>query len=117
MRFSYEGQDFSIEFERQNREVKYEDGSSHGVRAPSTKPHTTVRLIITPPTIEGVVSAGHIVFRTATVGCWHKDRFSLEKGRIHALRAVGRTLTKGFRTAMWAAYTNRKQMSQVKEEL
>lgn len=53
--------------------------------------------------------------RTATSGAYHKERFTLEKGRLAALRILFPKHTKhdaaerAFKEAVWNAYINRPQ--------
>lgn len=117
MKFNVGENLYVIEFEREYRQVLMGvdvsvDSEKNEVRTPkyaqSQHPYTTVRLIQVPKQIEGVVPGSKIVYRTATVGCWHKEKtFNHEKGRIHALRTVGETVSKDFRKAMWKAYSER----------
>jgi hypothetical protein len=70
---------------------------------PSKFPYTTVNIVEL-----GEKRSDDTIYRTATSGCYHQDKFSLEEGRLHALRLVSKTLDKPMKKAMWNAYMNRK---------
>jgi hypothetical protein len=104
MRFTYNDKTYVLEFSRKHRERA--DGQSlvTTVRPMSTHPYTTVKVIEVDPRNP----AHRYLYREATVGCWHKEVFTLERGRIHALRAVGKNMPADFKAAMWKAYTDRE---------
>lgn len=116
MRFVVDTKTFVLEFSRTHRPL-----SSHQTPTAtkkmgdtpnnnSTFPYTTVKVI----QVDDDNPAHRYVWREATVGCWHKERkgFRLEQGRLHALRAVGRSpgMTPQFRVAMWDAYQRRDEI-------
>lgn len=103
MRFEHKGKLYALEFSRDYRQISYKEGLT--VR--SERPYTTVTILeITEP--DKRVQSIRKVYRTATVGCWHKEPvFTLEKGRLHALRAVSKSVDKDFKRAMWDAYQKR----------
>lgn len=95
MRFMYGEDLFEIEFQRTKRQ--------RALGGPKTFPDTTVRLLRYKP--DGQFSE---IYREATVGCSIYDKFTLEGGRLAALRAISRTLGKDFKRTMWSTYLNRK---------
>lgn len=103
MKFNHNGAEYEIEFSRTPKDVRVGvDEHGNDVFKPSRFPYTTVNLFRLQP---GVL--GPELYRTATVGAWHREVFKLEKGRIHALRALSLTLSKNERTLVWNAYMNR----------
>lgn len=111
MRFEFVGSKFAIDFVRSLRQRTFFTESSAGtsveMKVNSTYPYTTVNILELDPKEKGIKNAK--VFRTATVGCWHLEpNFSLETGRLRALRSVTRTLPKEMRPLVWDAYMSRK---------
>lgn len=122
MKFKYNDDTYIIEFQRTFKERKFlsprekkelaaviEKQKAEGKEPVGKKfytkyPQTTVRLIRNK-----VNALPGEVFREATVGCntVKHDKFTLDKGRVEALRKITPTLDKGFRHAMWTAYSNR----------
>lgn len=106
MRFTFNGKDYSLGFQRNTQSVKVmRDGKESTV--PSKYPYTTVTLYErTSPSTSGVIAQ-------ATVGCIPSDPYSNEKGRLYALRALNQMLFRSqvydekFREAMWKAYFTR----------
>ena len=106
MRFKYQGTQYLIEFERYYPVVtKWVDGKEDvGI---STKPSTIARLVTFDPDNPDV-KARKKTFLMGTAHCNHKDKFTLEGGRVAALRALSNHLTDPvLRKAMWSAYQNR----------
>ena len=103
MKFTFDGAVFLLEFSRERKPVVVESRTGFTF-APSTYPYTTTTLWKIVP------GSPPELYRTATVGCWFKERgkFTLEKGRLHALRVMSKTLTPDFKEVMWKAYINRK---------
>lgn len=103
MRFTFDGKDYTIEFQRSFRERVKTNLAGDDVVTKSTKPYTTVTLL------EADLGRpqAKTTYRTATVGCWHKDKFSLETGRVRALRSMTRTLPKAMKPVLWKAYHDR----------
>lgn len=113
MRFTHNGQEYLLEFQRQYKHVSHFDRDGNSMLIKTQYPYTTVRILTLP---------NRKVFRTATVGCWYKERFRpkeslLNKGRERALRAIilydnstraDQRLPAEFRKAMWDAYHNRR---------
>jgi len=104
MKFTYEGSTYLIEFERKKHKRK--------LGGLTTFPDTTVRILVSRPNrLPGEL------YRTATVGCSIHDKFSLERGRLAALRLVSMTLDKDFKKALWTNYINRFPPKPVKPTL
>lgn len=100
MRFTHDSKIYDISFKRH-----YGTMSGRGdlpLAAPTRHRYTTVDIGILSDDGEEVVP-----YRTATVGCHHTDHFTLEQGRLAALRSVGKALSKDERKEMWDAYINR----------
>lgn len=114
MRFTFEGSQYSLGFERKVQFVTVmRHGKHHTVR--SKYPYTTVVLYKreTPTNINRVVAH-------ATVGCLASDPYSNKLGRLFAMRALNATLrrkqSKEFLCAMWKCYMERgKQQPRVVE--
>src|SRR5688572_29785262 len=104
MRFTFDGKNYYIEFQRKYREYPrhdYETGLDFSVK--SKYPYTTVTIFETDP----AHPLDKKVFRTATTGCYHKDNFSIEKGRCRALRLATITTPKAMKPVLWKAYHER----------
>ena len=102
MKFEHEGNMYSLDFQRERKPVVVgATPEGEPVQAPSLYPYTTV--VLWRKMKDGTLE----LFRTATVGCWHGEYFTLEKGRLQALRLVSKTLSKELKKKMWAAYMNR----------
>jgi hypothetical protein len=114
MEFKYHGKTYRIEFQRKTRPiVKHDNVSGLETFEPGRYPDTTVRLVIVGP---GAFDKA--IFREATVGCWHKEKgFSLEKGRIAALRLVTAAIDKEMRPLLWKAYHTRAGRRQGLKEI
>lgn len=98
MKFSYEGSIYWIEFMRKPRERK--------VGGLTTYPATTVRIF--KASSDGLSME---LFREATAGYSYTNetrQFTLEGGRLAALRLVSGSLPKGCKRALWDAYMTRK---------
>jgi hypothetical protein len=99
MSFEYEGEKYFLDF-------KYTHSKKltwYGQEVETKNPNTTVFIMKN----NGSELTSDEIYLSHTVGCFAKDRFSRSIGRITALRAVGKTLTKEFRRAMWEAYAKR----------
>lgn len=119
MKFTYNGLNYRIEFERKVRthKVLLKDEDGHPVRdendgvifedLPDDYPSTTVRIIQEYPDLPSVIPGAQIVLRTNTVKPWRNEPFTLEHGRIYALRSVTPGWPRKFKQAMWEAYINR----------
>lgn len=107
MRFNYNGAEHQIDFKREHKEVTIQ---ATGKIVQSTHPYTTVT--ISQWFDDGVVK-GWKTIRTATVGTFSGDKFTHEGGRLNALRLVSKSMTneKGFKKAIWKAYTTRTRTS------
>lgn len=117
LKFEFEGTKYRIDFTREARTVKqfrgYADSvdTSNGevikvpvvVDVPARYPYTTVTLWKTMP------GGGEVIYRSYTVGCIHTDSYTLEDGRLAALRMLSKSnsLDKPFKKAMWTCYFDR----------
>lgn len=104
MKFEFDGKLYTIEFSRKQREYVRHDpktGLDHSYE--STYPYTTATIVESDPKRPLDKKS----FRTATVGCYHADKFNLEKGRIRALRLITITLPLAMKPLMWKAYHDR----------
>lgn len=110
MRFNHNGAEYEFDFTRTPKDVRIGvDEHGNDIYRPSRFPYTTVRLWRQRPDI-----LGPELYREATVGAWHKEQFTFEKGRIHALRALSLTLSKAERSLVWNAYMNRPKTQKPK---
>lgn len=105
MKFEHNGRSYFVEFERQHKQIKQIDDLGKEREHTSTFPYTTVRLIEVVPGAKD-----KMIYRSATVGCWHKEGygFTKETGRLRALRDVCRTLSKEMKVKLWEAYHTRE---------
>lgn len=108
MRFVVDDQEYRIEFERKYKLiiVRYDydpvKDQHNPVYERAKFPYTTANIF-------KVVNGKDILFRTYTVGAHFKERFTLESGRVNALRMItkGNSLSKAFKKALWDAYHER----------
>lgn len=112
MEFVYQGQQYRIEFSRKHKIVKTfrEDGKQTEVK--SKYPFTTAYLQrkINSETMNGWEN----VAEPATVGCIPTDKFTLESGRLKALKKLTARIAKELREPMWTSYHGR--LTAVKEK-
>lgn len=109
MRFSFDGKQYQIEFERQHTfRAEYDPILNVELQVKSKYPNTIARVYEVIDGAGGVIP-GEILFREAKVGCWHKEKkgFSLEKGRQRALRMITKTIPVGMKPLLWKAYHER----------
>lgn len=126
MRFTHEGTEYLIEFERTQR-LRPEHAQVHNEKAPINRQTlTTAKILKVVGTGKGPEDVQ--VVRQWTVGHHYRDRYDPEVGRKYALTLamydaptkgagtgvgiVGIPLTKEFRTAVWHAYHNREGVFQ-----
>ena len=112
MKFEYEGSTYRIEFQRDKKKL-HRPGIVDG--AESTYPYTTARLLkhFKDDVMEGYETIAH-----AQVGCWHKEaKFTLEQGRVEALRKLTKELPKDLRREVWKAYHERDREPVVNGEV
>lgn len=118
MRFTHEGRTYVIEFQREYRMkdalVLQEDGTEKIESVPATRyPDTTAYVLeVKPSTADATGDTGkeeRVPYRSYRVGCWHRDGFTLERGRLNALRGITRSnsLSYNFKQALWNAYIKR----------
>ena len=109
MRFDYNGKTYCISFKRDHKMVPAPNQLE--VVKMSKFPYTTANIDICQP--EPLLGGRLVVvvegWRTATVGCWHREKkFSTEKGRVRALRQITRTVPVEMKPLMWNAYNSRR---------
>jgi hypothetical protein len=112
MRFTHEGTEYLIEFERTSKvRPAYVQGGS------KTTVQTTAKVF----KVTGPAKTDRELVREASATHYWKDRFSYESGRKAALAKaiydaptmkggeplMGKRLTKEFRTSLWTAYHSR----------
>lgn len=122
MRFEYDGEKYFISFYRSFEEPKSPriptpKAAKFSLKKPNptTYPSTTAKVL----KVIGPNKGDLLIFQEATVGCYHKDKFSKEAGRLASLGAISDKLTQGakgtphqgwiagFNRALWDAYTGR----------
>jgi len=112
--FTFNNLKYEIEFERVSRNVRVGfNDEGQPIYRPSKYPTTVVTLWqISPSKMNNFrTHNGDYKFRDASAACYHKDKFTLEKGRLAALKMVGKTLSKEMRKIMWTAYLNRPRLT------
>lgn len=114
MRFTFKGLTYLIEFQRRAKTVVVRNADGTEKFVPGKYPDTVARLLEEDP----AKPLAQKVYREATVGCWHREpNFSLETGRIRALRMITKTIEKGMKPLMWKAYHDRVVTSKPKVDL
>lgn len=104
MRFTFGDAEYKLSFRRFNRRVV--TGATEGGElryADSKYPYTEVTL-----TRKGL-DGKEVPIRKDVAGAYFKERFTLEQGRLAALRKISITLDKELKKAMWEAYTRRSR--------
>jgi hypothetical protein len=97
MKFQVGNETFFLTFKREHRNITFQRGGRTKTRR-SQHPFTTATLL----ELNGL--GQKTIVCDYSVGCAPEDYFSKERGRIEALRGLGKMLTKQVRTAMWQAY-------------
>ena len=112
MRFEYSGTTYQIEFQRE-RQLRRDSLTNEDIE--TTHPSTTARILVVD---DGKPAKEWKVYRSWTVGCYHRDRFTTEQGRLYALRAIskGNSLPREFKARMWDAYITRTQPKMVEAD-
>lgn len=112
MTFTFAGDTYRIEFQRQHKQVPLtREGRTKTVK--SRHPYTTARLIkLLPDTQDGKPVLRRSLFVEAEVGCAKMDTFSKEEGRKAALRLLCvklgiATAPKSLNKVIWDTYLNR----------
>lgn len=105
MRFTFNGSEYSISFNRKHKEVLRYTGEV----VQSTFPYTFVTIEKVTRSEDGKIIISRDVVREASVGVLNGDSFTYEKGRLAALRSVSRTLDYDFKKAVWKAYMTRNR--------
>lgn len=104
MKFEFDGKGYVIEFRRDFKEyLEYDAETGLDVSKKSTFPYTTASIVESDPK----QPFDRRVYRTATVGYYHGDTFSLATGRVRALRLLTITLPKAMKPVVWKAYHDR----------
>lgn len=108
MRFQFNGATYTIEFQRDHRQVRsgYDATTGQEILVPSKYPYTTVVIFEQRPDAVGGI------LRTATVGAYHKEKnFDHKEGNLRALRLVSKGFNRpedrAFKQVLWEAYMNR----------
>ena len=112
MKFVFNDETYGIDFVREHKVIRRDVVDGVEVEVKSKYPSTTVNILKLDPTSKDakgrLTTKNSTVFATATVGAWHKEPvFSLEKGRLRALRNVVRTLPKEMKPLVFDAYFSR----------
>lgn len=113
LQFEYGGEIFGIEFMRFRKEIpdhawNPKKMSLVGAR-PKTSPYTKVNVLKLRPGDEP-----NEVYRTFTVGCYHRDQFTLEDGHRAALRmALKANSDKLFTAAVFRCYFGRTLLQEL----
>lgn len=105
MRFDHDGKTYALDFQRDYKLIRLGEINGEVLTAPSRYPYTTARVLEVD---QALPVYEWPVYRTATVGCWHKEPvFRLERGRLHALRLLSRTLNREMKVKVWDTYMGR----------
>ena len=135
MRFTFDSKVYKLDFERRNDSIKRRVGTLY------TTNLETKEVIESPEIVEVPARYAYTtatiwekvgedakgketwkVYRTATVGCYHRDPHSNERGRMSALRCIcgitpeqrkGNGLPKAFKEELWACYFADKERQRV----
>jgi len=100
MKFTYNGQVFSIRFAH---------GSTKSMLFPfPTERYTLCRVLIKP---EGDTTKPSLVYAQGQADCHPNDMYCYETGRKLSLERALEGHPKTFRTAVWTCYLNRKQVA------
>ena len=114
MRFIYEGQEFEILFQRKHKSVEIIDREKNTkTEALSTFPTTTVMLLKVEP---GKKAREWEVPYKAEASCFKGDKFTVEAGRIWALKKLTPMLPPEMRPVVWNAYLNRPKSGDLREQ-
>ena len=124
MQFQCHNKTYQIEFQRRLQPVTVFLKSKNcenrlKVSVVSTFPYTTVTIY---EVIQHQPHAITSLYRTATVGRWRNEKLRVgesekERGRIHALRALGKGLSREMRHLMWDAYMHRNHAVHVQGDI
>ena len=107
MRFTLEGKQYALDFERQHRRVTTRDSLEHNVRYSirSMYPDTIVTLL---HIVEGQRPEHWPVVARASVGCFAHDKFTKEDGRKQALKKLMPLVHLTMRKLIWDCYLSRR---------
>lgn len=102
MTFQHGEKTFKIEFHRERREVKTFDEKGKEVFVLSKHPFTTAEIVELTEDKEK-----RVVLASASAGCSPEDKFTLESGRLRALKKVTDQLPREMRKVLWETYHSR----------
>ena len=110
MKFSVDGVQYFLDFKREYKMVPsgYDKVAKAQIMKESKYPYTTANL--------WKQEAGKLpgIYRSATVGAYRGDRYTNERGRVIALRALTKGMDLFMRQAVWTAYSHRDRTGGLK---
>lgn len=119
-RFTFDGREYELNFTRDYPKIDKFMGNEPITGEPifergfSTKPYTTVRIL----EVDGSVPrAKWLTYRMATAGCWHRDNHHKERGRVHALHLVMKTIPRGMWGPIWDTYNRRHRVPSLADQI
>ena len=114
MRFMYDNQEWEILFNRDHKLVEVIDREENTkTETLSTFPTTKVMLLKVDPVKKA--RQWEIPFK-AEASCFKGDKFTVEAGRIWALKKLTPMLPKDMRPVVWNAYLNRPKSGNLREQ-
>ena len=110
----YEDQEFEILFQRKHKPIEIIDREKNTkTEALSTFPTTTVMLLKVDPAKKA--RQWEVPFQ-AEASCFKGDKFTVEAGRIWALKKLTPMLPADMRPVVWNAYLNRPKSGDLREQ-
>ena len=114
MRFMYDNQEWEILFNRDHKIVEVIDREKNEKRQEISKfPTTKVMLLKVEP---GKKAREWEVPFKAEASCFKGDKFTVEAGRIWALKKLSPMLPEDMRPVVWNAYLNRPKSGDLREQ-
>lgn len=114
MRFMYEGQEWEILFNRDHKLVEVIDREKNTkTETLSTFPTTKVMLLKVDPNKKA--RFWEVPYQ-AEASCFKGDKFTVEAGRIWALKKLTPLLPADMRPVVWDAYLNRPKSGDLREQ-
>ena len=114
MRFMYDNQEYEILFHRDHKLVEIIDREKNTkAETLSRFPTTTVMLLKVDPNKK---ARQWEVSYKAEASCFKGDKFTVEAGRIWALKKLTLMLPKDMRPVVWNAYLNRPKSGDLREQ-
>lgn len=111
MLFEFQGVTYFLEFERESLPPKEKKNLPRELKplTPGAKPVASQRTTTAKLWRRTAIDKTYYqeIIHKASASCHHKDKFTLEGGRVAALRALSILLSREFRTAVWKAYHDR----------